>query len=249
MTVFRSIRIEMADRPGALSAIGASLAANRVDIVRLDVVSHEDGTVVDDLYLAAETDGDVDRAVRSFYGDTRVLSFVGLTSDPVTAMGESLGRIAAASSIGEAFVATVEGASRFLAADGSALLRVNATGGYDVLVGPAGLPAVEAGSHFAPGWSLSTGQAMAFPARDGWAPPAFAAALSAHWVAAAPCGAGGLLIVSRTAEMPFYRGEIARLDVFARAAGTMTLGKGAPVAAPESMPAGQPPAGAVTLAA
>ena len=49
--------------------------------------------------------------------------------------------------------------------------------------------------------------------------------------------------------MPFYRGELGRLDVYARAAGTMILGKGTLGAAPELTAAGMPPAGAVTLAA
>ncbi|WBL36266.1 ACT domain-containing protein [Tepidiforma flava] len=63
MAVVRSIRITMPDRPGALSAVTTALAAHRVDIVRLDVVSHEGEYVVDDLLLEAATAEDIGAAI------------------------------------------------------------------------------------------------------------------------------------------------------------------------------------------
>ncbi|MEO6397497.1 MAG: ACT domain-containing protein, partial [Tepidiformaceae bacterium] len=82
MTVYRSIRIQLPDRPGSLSAITASLAAHGVDIVRLDVVSQEGQSAVDDLYLGAPSEDALDRAIRGFHSDVTAQPFSELLGDP-----------------------------------------------------------------------------------------------------------------------------------------------------------------------
>ncbi len=49
----RSVRIRLADRPGALAEVTRLLADNGIDIVRLEVWSDGDGTAWDDITLAA----------------------------------------------------------------------------------------------------------------------------------------------------------------------------------------------------
>ena len=110
MSVFRSVRVQMKDRPGALSALGAALAALSVDIVRLDVVSHEGDLVVDDLYLRAAADSDIDLAVAGFMDATSVTTFTGFASDPSRKMAERLREITAASGLPAAWSATAAGA-------------------------------------------------------------------------------------------------------------------------------------------
>ncbi|MBK6662444.1 MAG: ACT domain-containing protein [Thermoflexaceae bacterium] len=66
MTVYRSIRVQITDRPGALFAITAALAAHGVDIVRLDVISSDGTIVVDDLFLGAPSAAAIGDACASF---------------------------------------------------------------------------------------------------------------------------------------------------------------------------------------
>lgn len=130
MPVYASARIRMADRPGALSAIGAALAANGVDIVRLDVVSHEGATVVDDLYLAAASQADIDRALGSFFTDVVVERLAGAGTDVVLDLGSALGRVAMAPGVMEARQVALAGALRFIHADEGG--AAGAPGGWDL---------------------------------------------------------------------------------------------------------------------
>ncbi|MFN0148674.1 MAG: ACT domain-containing protein [Dehalococcoidia bacterium] len=215
MTAYRSIRIRMTDRPGALSAVGAALAAHRVDIVRLDVVSHEDGTVVDDLFLSAEDDASLDRATASFFGDVDVRPLRGFASDPVTGMATALGAVASAATVSDALAAVAAGVQLFLPSDLVAVLRGRDGGGYDILVGPAGLPTIGASDPFVfRGLSQSAEMSTGEP----WAPPEFTGAFPGARVAAAPCGPVGLLLVAREEGLTFYRGELQRLAAYATAA-------------------------------
>ena len=76
MTVYRSIRVQITDRPGALFAITAALAAHGVDIVRLDVISSDGTIVVDDLFLGAPSAAAIGDACASFPGDATVRTWV-----------------------------------------------------------------------------------------------------------------------------------------------------------------------------
>lgn len=214
MTAHRSIRIRMADRPGALSAVGAALAAHRVDIVRLDVVSHEDGTVVDDLFLAGDDEAALDRATSSFFGDVEVRPLRGFAADPVVGIGAALGAVASATGKGEALAAIAEGVQRFISCDTVAILRGSGEGGYDILFGPPGLPAISADATFA---FRSLALLAELGTSEPWAPPDFMAAFRAARVAAVPCGPGALLLVGRHESLKFYSGELSRLETYAAA--------------------------------
>ena len=222
MTAHRSIRIRMADRPGALSAIGAALAAQRVDIIRLDVVSHEDGAVVDDLFLAAHDESAIDRATASFYGDVEVHALQGFSGDPVTGMALALGGVGAAVNVRDALGALANGVRRFLPSDTVAVLRRGTDGGYDILIGAPGLPTVRADEPFA---FRDLVVATELASREPWAPPGFVAAFGGARVAAVPCGAAGLLLVGRTEPLAFYRGELERAAAYATAAASIAGSK------------------------
>ncbi len=213
MTVYRSIRIRMADRPGALSAIGAALAANRVDIVRLDVVSHDDGAVVDDLLLRALDAASIDLATRSFYGDVEVYPIEGFTEDPVIGMARAIGRVAAAPRA-EAASALVAGVKDFIPSDATVLLAPQPDGGFAVLAGPPGLAEIASADSFefrglsAPREIRATGD---------WAPPAFAESIQASRVAGLHLTGGLLLLVVRRQPLKFFAGELDRLAAYVEA--------------------------------
>ncbi len=218
MTVYRSIRIRMADRPGALSAIGAALAANRVDIVRLDVVSHDDEAVVDDLLLRALDAASIDLATRSFYGDVEVYPIEGFTQDPVIGMALGIAGVASAAPGPAAATALAAGVREFIPCDVTVLLAPVGDGAFDVAAGPTGLSGIAYSDPFefrglsAPREIRATGD---------WAPPAFAESIQASRVAGLPLPGGLLLLVVRRQPLKFYAGELERLAAFLDAAGPL----------------------------
>ena len=250
MPAYRSIRIQMPDRPGALSTISAALAAHGVDIVRLDVVSHEGSLVVDDLLLGAANPEDIGAAIGSFYPEVTVRTFESLVGDPALEVGNSLGRVAAAGSVDGARAEAIAGAARIGRAEGAVLLRVREDGGFTVVAGSATVPAIRANEAFAGRWVLERRAAAAFPVADGWAPAEFQHALTPAWVALAPAGALDLMVTSRHLNIPYYAGELERLASFAEAAGTIlaALGDRQPFATLPAFAETSLPPRAVTLA-
>lgn len=226
MTVYRSIRVQITDRPGALFAITAALAAHGVDIVRLDVISSDGTTVVDDLFLGAPSAAAIGDACASFPGDATVRTFEDTAGDPVLEMGSGLHRAATAPSVQDARDAAIEAARHLLRADIAVLLRAAEGGSMSIAAGPANLPAIAAGDPFAPRWVLQHATAAAFPAHEGWAPPGFHRALGAAWVAIAPSWPLDLLVVVRHLSIPFHAGELERLSTFASAAGAILALRG-----------------------
>ncbi|MEO8541296.1 MAG: ACT domain-containing protein [bacterium] len=218
MPVFRAIRIHMPDRPGALSAISTALAAHQVDIVRLDVVSHEGSTVVDDLILSAGSQEDIGHAIGGFYPEVTVRTFEEISGDPALEMGTALGAIASSPTIDQSHSATLQGANRIVRADDALLLRASGAGDLKPVAATVSTPGILAAEPFAGRWVLERRAAAAFPVADGWAPQAFQHAIGAAWVAIAPAGAFDLLIVTRKLNIPFYTGELERLAAFAEAA-------------------------------
>lgn len=226
MSVQRAIRIQMPDRPGALSSISTALAAHQVDIVRLDVVSHEGEMVVDDLLLAAACQEDIGGAIGGFHPEVSVRTFEETAGDPALEMGTALGHVAATASIENARAAAVAGAVRLGRADDAVLLRSTETGGLMVVASTNPAPGLEGGEQFAGRWVLENRAAAAFPVTDGWAPQRFQHALSPAWAAIASAGAFDLLLATRKLNIPFYAGELARLAAFAEAAGAIMAGIG-----------------------
>jgi len=226
MTVYRSIRVQMPDRPGALSAVSAALAAHGVDIVRLDVVSTNGGTVVDDLLLGASSLAAIGNACGSFPGDTIVRTFDETAGDPALEMGFGVHRVATAPTVQAARDAAIESARHLLRGDAAVLLRATEGGCMSVVSGPAGLAAVTPADPFAPRWVLQHATAAAFPAHEQWAPTGFHEALGAAWVAVAPSWPLDLLLVVRRLNIAFHPGELERLTAFASAAGAILALRG-----------------------
>ena len=238
MTAYRSIRLQLPDRPGALSTISTALAAHGVDIVRLDVVSHDGSIVVDDLFLAAPTYDDIGAAVANFQADVLVRTFDHTSGDPSIEMGTALAATARASSLEKARTAAMEGAVRLARADVGAILRATDDGGFVVLAGPPGLPNLASDGPFAGRRALQRDTAIAFPVSDRWAPAQFQQGLGGSWVAIAPCSPFDVLLVARRLNIAFYTGELERLSVYADAVGGILAAHGDPA------PRGTVPAGA-----
>jgi hypothetical protein len=226
MPAYRAIRIQMPDRPGALSAISTSLAAHQVDIVRLDVVSHEGDHVVDDLILSAATQEDIGSAIAGFWPEVTVRTFEALSGDPALEMGRSLGHVAASASITTARASSLVGGTRIARADDAVLLRTDEAGGFSILAATSSVPEIAAPEPFAGRWVIERRAAAAFPVADGWAPQAFQHALGAAWVAIAPAGAFDLMVATRKLNIPFFSGELERLAAFAESAGAIMAGVG-----------------------
>ncbi|MGE3076805.1 MAG: ACT domain-containing protein [Dehalococcoidia bacterium] len=221
MPAFRAIRIQMPDRPGALSAISAALAAHQVDIVHLDVVSHGQGAVVDDLVLSAPTAEDIGAAIGSFYPEVIVRTFDDISGDPALEMGASLGKVAVAASLGAAHSAAVSAVRRIARADEALLLGLTQGGGMAVLANSVAVPVIAPAEPFAGYWALQNRAGVAFPVADGWAPQRFQHALSAAWVAIVPTSPSELMLAVRKLNIPFYPGELERFAAFGAAAGAI----------------------------
>jgi hypothetical protein len=226
MPTYRAIRIQMPDRPGALSAISTALAAHQVDIVRLDVVSHEGDLVVDDLVLGAASQEDIGAAIAGFYPEVTVRTFDDIAGDPALEMGTTLGHVAASASVETARAAALVGATRIARCDDALLLRATAAGGLSVVSATRAAPDIEPSEPFAGRWVMERRAAAAFPVGDGWAPAPFQHAIGAAWVALAPAGAFDLILAVRHLNIPFYSGELGRLAAFAEAAGAIMAGLG-----------------------
>lgn len=250
MTVYRSVRLQMPDVPGALSAISKSLAIHRVDIVRLDVVSHEDGVVIDDLLLGAAAQEDIGEAIAGFAPEVTVRTFDTPVGDPALDMGHSLRRVATATGVEFGRQALLDGAAVLARADTVLLLRAAEDGSFTVVASTAVVGPLGAAQPFAGRWVLERRAAAAFPASPGWAPADLQHALSASWVALAPVSAFDLVVAARRSNIPFYVGELERFAAFAETAGAILgcLGDRQPFAAIPAYTETALPPRAVTLA-
>ena len=221
MPAYRSIRIQMPDRPGALSAISTALAVHGVDIVRLDVVSHPAGDVVDDLFLSGPSQEVIGQAVGSFQPDVIVRTFDQASGDPTLEMGLGLTAAARASSAAGAFEAVRSHGLVIGRADTSAVARATPDGGFSFIAGPVGNSTVAADETFAGRYALARQEPIAFPADNDWAPGSVQTALQAAWVAVAPLGPFDLLILCRQLNIAYLPDELERIGVFAEAAGAV----------------------------
>lgn len=235
----------MPDRPGALAAVATALAAHRVDVVRIDVVSHEGDVVVDDLVLRAERAEDIGEAIGGFWPEVTVRTFDVPAGDPALEMGLAIAGVLAAPGPAEARRKLAAATARLLRADRGAVLRALDTGALVPVAGLSATAIVAPGEAFAGRWVLARGCPAAFPCTEGWAPVEFAAQAGAAWVAMAPLGGQELVVALRQANIAYCRGELERLEALVRAVAPV-LGQDA---APEAAVAGVHalPARAVTL--
>ncbi|WBL36267.1 hypothetical protein O0235_01300 [Tepidiforma flava] len=138
-------------------------------------------------------------------------------ADPAVEMGRAIAAATGAPTRVDAAARAVSGIIRVMRADRAAVLRCIDTGGF---VPVAGLPAtavIGPREPFAGRWVLEQRTAAAFPAAEGWAPAAFAAETRAAWVALAPLGGTEIAAAFRCTNVPFYRGELERLEALAMA--------------------------------
>ncbi|OAI39041.1 hypothetical protein AYO38_08380 [bacterium SCGC AG-212-C10] len=248
MTAFRSVRIRMPDRPGALSAISTSLAAHGVNIVRLDVVSHEGAVVVDDLHLGAQTQEDIGAALASFRPEVEVRNFDTMTTDPVLELATALTSISRALTPTLALAAVAEGARRLLRGNMGIVMRLNSDSSLEPESGPAGLPVVHPGEPFTPRWALVNESAAAFPVVDVWAPDEYQRQLGPSWVTCTALGTSRLLIVPRRLNIAFSGGEVQRLLAYGEAAAAVLHARGFSASdAMHSGPVDELPARSITL--
>lgn len=214
MAVNRSIRVQMPDRPGALSAIAACLAANGVDIVRLDVVSLGGHVVVDDFYLSADSQDSIGRAVGGFHSDVTVHTFEGPLGDPALVLGGAVALVAGAASVDGAKVAFAEGARVLLRGD--AVLLLEAQGDeFRCTVPRNSGGTLEGEPADAAWWCLRHSSAVAIDLRA--SPGRVAGRPEESWMALSSCGDGMVVAVIRQMNIPFYAGELERLIAFAQA--------------------------------
>lgn len=114
-TARRSLRVRLVDLPGSLHELTALVAAEGVNIVRLEVVSWEQSDVWDDLELTADSEEQLDAVVSSL--KSRGLPVIGLppawairdwATDVLHAL-EAIGGCDTESEAVEAFAATAGG--------------------------------------------------------------------------------------------------------------------------------------------
>jgi hypothetical protein len=221
MPAYRSIRIQMPDRPGALSAISTALAVHGVDIVRLDVVSHPGNDVVDDLFLSGASQEVIGQAVGSFQPDVIVRTFDQMSGDPTLEMGLGLTAAARASTASDAFEAVRSHGLVIGRADTAAVARATPDGGFSFTAGPAGSGSVAADEPFPGRYALARQEPLAFPADNDWAPGNVQTALQAAWVAMAPLGPFDLLVLCRQLNIAYLSDELERIGIFAEASGAV----------------------------
>lgn len=250
MPVYRSIRIQMPDRPGALSAISTALAVQGVDIIRLDIVGHNGGMVVDDLLVAGPSQEAIGQAIGSFQTDVVVKTFEDTGGDPTLTMADGLMGVARSPNGSAALESTMAHARKLGRADAVFVAAAREDGGLvlqDALRAP--LAEVPSDDPFVLRWILHRQTAAAFTMDDGWAPANVRGELAGAWVALAPLGAFHVLLLTRMLNIPFLRDELERIASFAEVAAAVLRLRG-DVPASGSMPAGKEmalPAGALTL--
>lgn len=221
MPAYRSIRIQMPDRPGALSAISTALAVHGVDIVRLDVVSHVGDDVVDDLFLSGSSQDAIGQAIGSFQPDVIVRTFDGNSGDPALEMGLGLTAAARAATAQEAIESVRSHGLVLGRADTASVARATPDGGFTFLAGPASTAAIAADETFPGRYALARQEPLAFPAEGDWAPGQVQTAMQAAWVAMAPIGPFDLLVLCRQLNIAYLPDELERIGIFAEGAGAI----------------------------
>lgn len=250
MPAYRSIRIQMPDRPGALAAVSTALSVQQVNIVRLDVVGYHEGMVVDDLLVSGPDQEHIGRAIGGFQHDVVVRTFDETSGDPALQIADGLVAIARARGRDEALQRLLDSALRIARADSVAIGRACDDGSMmiepDMEEEPLHITSSEAciGRHV-----LHRQTAVAFPVPADETLDGVCRVSPCAWVALAPLGAFAVVIFTRTLNIPFLRDELERVAVFTEAAGA-TLRLRGDIEASGSMRAGQEaslPPGAITL--
>jgi hypothetical protein len=215
------VRLRLPDRPGALAAVTAQLAAHEVDVLRVEVIDRELGSAVDDLLLRGER---LDAALDGLGSRALVLGRrqgVDL-GDPALAMAEACEAVSTARDEREAAGRLVHAALRLVLADAS-LLCVRREGGVlAVLASSAGDQplAVDASSRSLIDSALESGECLTADGRMPWAPPALRADQPEGAVAVVPLAAASLILATlRHDHSPFVAAELGRLEALLRFAG------------------------------
>jgi ACT domain len=211
------LRVAMPDRPGSLATLAGRLARAGLDIVRVEVVSADGTTAVDDLLVRG---AGAERAVARL-SDVRVLAVRedGTLPDPGLAMAAACARITAAETASGARMALVEAALALADAHRGALLRDRGDGRLEVVASTEGAVPPVALDGFGPARrALAEDAAVTASGDREWAPPPFRERFHGGAVAVVPAGVAHVLCVVRTDWFPFIETEVERLRGLARVA-------------------------------
>lgn len=209
-----ALRICMPDRPGALAAVTARLAAVGADIVSLDVIDREDGLAVDDLCVRSEAEPEVLHAAVEEVDGVVVEALVPATSFRTVEAPVLLAATLVEEGKG-AVPALVDGLPAALWTTW-ALALTRSLGGLEVLAATGGAPALEmAGLPWLPLRGARRFDAAAWMP-DEWRRRVAQGALE---LAAAPLGpSGSALLVGREPGVRFRAAELGQLSALARVA-------------------------------
>ena len=209
------LRVRLPDRPGSLALLTGRLASYGVDIVRLEVVAREPGSVIDDLVVRG---GDAVRALEELQPRVELLATARspVADDPGLAMAEACTRLETAAHLDELRSELLGGAVRVAHATQGVLLQpladgrlrpLGATNGDLACIAPGDLPLLD---------EAVAGGVPVVGRRDGV--PALAVPV---------CDQAALaLLLVRGQRLPFLEVEVRRVAALAALGGRLLAASG-----------------------
>ena len=214
------LRVAMPDRVGSLARVATRLAQAGIDIVRVEVVSADGTTAIDDLLVRGP---DPERVVARVPSEARIVGVRdhGELPDPGLAMAAACARVTGAATSAAARIAVVEGALALADAHRGLLLGDGGDGWLRPLAATVPVEPVPRDAFAAARAAVDDGAATTMSGDREWAPPAVRESMAAGAVAVVPVGDGSrplVLCVARTDWFPFVAAEMDRLRAFGRVA-------------------------------
>ena len=222
----RLVRLRVRDRAGSLAAVTQHLAAHRVNVLRLEVLTRESGFAIDDLLVTGagldEALATLDRSV-AVLADRREVDLL----DPGLAMANACASVTAAGSAREAARQLVRSALELVFAE-AACVCIREGHGFlrPVAATVPDLPPLEDGPASLLRSALFSGECLTADGRAPWATGAFREHLPSGAVLAVPGGSPSflVLVLAREDDAPFVSTEVDRLAALVRVAvGTLQL--------------------------
>ena len=206
------LRIALPDKVGVLALVAGRLAAEGIDILRVEVVSADGRTAVDDLLVRGSRP---ERALDELHPAVQLLASRQQDDlpDPGLAMAEACATISHARSLVLARQRFIRAALRLVAADRGALLRDAGGGWLRPVASTAGhLPPVAADDFPAARDALASGKPVLTTGDLEWAPAELAEHLHGGARVVLPVeGTSLALCIVRDDWFPFVSAEIDRL--------------------------------------
>jgi hypothetical protein len=214
------LRIALPDRRGNLALIASRLAAAGIDILRVEVVSADGTTAIDDVLVRGENP---ERALEDLHPAVQLLASRerGVLPDPGLAMADACASFAHARSLPAARQHFLRAALDLVGAERGALLWHAGKGWLRPVASTAGhLPPVHVDDFPAAAKVLRGGEAVLSTGDLDWAPAQLAEALTGGASAILHVGepTSLLLCVVREDWFPFVSAELERLHAVSRVA-------------------------------